>query len=329
VGLKTAWWMLIGTVLTAIAPTIAIPQGYYEPYSLCSVQPTVRIGYLFPNRAASLSFDTSSGSQLLIQDFRLSINVRGVWTEVAVPVRGFGPIGLVLGFSYFFPSNKYSQETYELSPPGNGERDWTSSTQLWNIQAAITYNIFPSVNALVGFRYDSMLTNLKNPEGGAQVGGQPTPLFAPEDAADLSFSGYIPFLGLQMERTLPNGISLKAGVSGFPALPGAFEYVETVGRGGAPLGGNVQRMKANDGFRSGYFLEALAELSVPIYGSQMGAFVKYSGVYAKTNADVTSYVGIPGFLTTAITSYHNNVSVQFERSSWIVGGSVSFSFRFP
>jgi hypothetical protein len=240
-------------------------------------------------------------------------------------VRGFGPVGLVVGFSYLFPVNKHSQETYELAPPAHRLRDWTSSTQLWNIQAAITYNVSPTIYAMAGFRYESLLTNFKNPEGGNPA------LFGSGDAADLTFSGYMPFLGFQMERTLPSGMGLKTGAWGFPALPGSFEYVETVAHGGTRVHGTVQRMTANNEFRSGYFLEGLAELSVPVYGVQMGAFIKYSAIYGKTNADVNSFVVVPPrtiFDTTTLVSYHNHVNVHIERSSWIVGGNVSFSFWF-
>ncbi len=175
---------------------------------------------------------------------------------------------------------------------------------------------------MAGFRYESLLTNLKNPEGGNPA------LFGSGDAADLTFSGYIPFLGFQMERTLPSGMGLKASAWGFPALPSSFEYVETVAHGGSRVHGTVQRMTANNEFRSGYFLEGLAELSVPVYGVQMGAFIKYSAIYGKTNADVNSFVVVPGLLTTTLTSYHNHVNVHIDRSSWIVGGNVSFSFWF-
>jgi hypothetical protein len=325
VGSKTAWWLLVGTILTVIAPTSATSQGFYEPNSLCSVHPAVRVGYLFPNSATKFSLSTNSGTALSIQDLMISIDVRGVWTEVSVPVHGFGPFGLALGFSYSFPSNRTSQETYELAPPGRGEREWSSSTQLWNLQAAVTYTMFPRLNALVGFRYDSLLTNLKNPQGAV-----PSNLFATGDAADLTYSGYLPFLGLQVERALPYGINLKADVLGFPALPGAFEYVETVAHGGARVRGTVQRMTANNEFRSGYFLEGMAELSALVHGVHMGAFVKYSGIYGKTNADVNSFVIVPGlFQTSTLVSYHNKVDVHLERSSWIVGGSASFDFWFP
>jgi hypothetical protein len=229
-------------------------------------------------------------------------------------VQGFGPIGLALGFSCSFPSNRTSQETYELAPPGRGEREWSSSTQLWNLQAAVTYTMFPRLNAMVGFRYDSLLTNLKNPQGAV-----PSNLFATGQTADLTYSGYLPFLGLQVERALPYGINLKADVLGFPALPGAFEYVETVGHELASL----QRMTTNNEFRSGYFLEGMTELSALVYGVHMGAFVKYSGICGKTIADVNSFVGAQG------RSHHNIVDVYLERSSWIVGGSASFDFWFP
>ncbi len=125
-GLKTTRWVLVATILIAIAPTMAASQGFYEPRPQYFAQPLVRIGYLFPNSATKLTFDSTSGTALAIQDLGLSINVRGVWTEFAVPVRGFGPVGLVVGFSYLFPVNKHSQETYELAPPASRQRDWTS-----------------------------------------------------------------------------------------------------------------------------------------------------------------------------------------------------------
>lgn len=311
--LKASLFSLIGTFLTIIAPTISLAQGLScgpDSLSMFSVQPKVFIGYMFPNRPTTLSIDTS-GSVFQIHSLEQSFNVQGLWTELVVPIRCPSPLGFAMGLGYLFPANYRSRETY-ITGEGVAKRTWSTSTQMVNFQVAATYRFSTSVTGILGFRYDSFMTNYLEPENLLQ-----NPLiFNGDQRADLTISGDIPFAGAMVERTFWNGANLKAGAIGLPTLPGQIEYREAVITSvpSTGLGAILSRE-----FRSGYFLEGFAELSIPISRwGQMGAFAKYNGVYGRaTKANVSR----GGSDTTTIEA-----NVTFDRSSWMFGGTISAGF---
>ncbi len=310
--LKASLFSLIGTFLTIIAPTISLAQGLScgpDSLSMFSVQPKVFIGYMFPNRPTTLSIDTS-GSGFQIQSLEQSFNVQGLWMELVVPIRCPSPLGFAMGLGYLFPANYRSRETYNITGGGVAERTWSTSTQMVNFQVAATYRFSTSVTGILGFRYDSFMTNYLEPENLLQ-----NPLtFYGNQRADLTISGDIPFAGAMVERTFLNGANLKAGAIGLPTLPGQIEYREAVQTSSDGRGAILSRE-----FRSGYFLEGFAELSIPISRwGQMGAFAKYNGIYGRaTKANVS-----PG--GSDKTTIEANVT--FDRSSWMFGGTISAGF---
>ncbi len=317
--LKASLFSLIGTFLTIIAPTISLAQGLScgpDSLSMFSVQPKVFIGYMFPNRPTTLSIDTS-GSGFQIQSLEQSFNVQGLWMELVVPIRCPSPLGFAMGLGYLFPANYRSRETYNITGGGVAERTWSTSTQMVNFQVAATYRFSTSVTGILGFRYDSFMTNYLEPENLLQ-----NPLtFYGNQRADLTISGDIPFAGAMVERTFLNGANLKAGAIGLPTLPGQIEYREAVQTSSDGRGAILSRE-----FRSGYFLEGFAELSIPISRwGQMGAFAKYNGVYGRaTKANVSGGKTSDGKGGTVDMTIEANVT--FDRSSWMFGGTISAGF---
>jgi hypothetical protein len=266
---------------------------------------------MFPNKPTTLSIDTS-GSGFQIQSLEQSFNVQGLWMELVVPIRCPSPLGFAMGLGYLFPANSRSRETYNITGGGVAERTWSTSTQMVNFQVAATYRFSPSVTGILGFRYDSFMTNYLEPENLLQ-----NPLtFYRNQRADLTISGDIPFAGAMVERTFLNGANLKAGAIGLPTLPGQIEYREAVETSVSPYG--IGAILTRE-FRSGYFLEGFAELSIPISRwGQMGAFAKYNGVYGRaTKANVS----LGGSDKTTIEA-----NVTFDRSSWMFGGTISAGF---
>ena len=328
---KAKWFALIGTFVIAIAPSVGIGQGIWDspggiPFS--STQPTVSVGYLSPNRPTTFHLGNTASDKFNISSLQQTLNVQGVWTEFTIPVKGSGPLGLILDFGYLFPVNSQSEETYNLYS-GPAGRTWNTSSQLWNLQIAATYSVSPVLSTVLGFRYESFMTNFRDYE----KPGAPGNLEFNEDAVggtDFTFSGYIPFLGAVVESSPVSAARFKAGVIGFPALPGAFVYREVVNSDTSgsiyPKGNGL--LTSNE-FDSGYFLEAFGQASIPIaWWARVGAFVKYSGVYGKKNrGDVNTTVA--EFATDGLIrpkSYHSDADASFERSSWIFGGTISAGF---
>lgn len=151
-----------------------------------------------------------------------------------------------------------------------------------------------------------------------------------------TFSGYIPSFRGVADAWLVYATGLKAGVIGFPALPGSFEYREVVNYG-QTRGADWNGIKTSNEFTSGYFLEAFGQVSTPInWWAQAGAFIKYSGVCGKTTTDMNTTIAsnerenttppkIPPYIYDP-KSFHNQADVTFQRSSWVFGGTLSTRF---
>jgi hypothetical protein len=285
-----------------------------------SVQPKVLIGYTFPNRPTTLSIETSGVFR--IRSLEQSFNVQGLWTELVVPIRCPSPIGFAMSLGYLFPTNYGSEEKYNTSDPGVAARTWATSTQMVNFQVAATYRFSQSITGIVGFRYDSFMTNFASPVVVSQL---PNPLTLNQhQRATLTVSGDIPFFGGMIERDLMNGVNIKAGAIGLPTLPGDISYKETIGTNRGLINGESVSVPRE--FRSGYFLEGFGELSIPFSRwFEIGAFAKYSGIYGRaTQADVTYHVKTEIEKDVDLPSVTANLI--FDRSSWIFGGTVSASF---
>ncbi len=95
-----------------------------------------------------------------------------------------------------------------------------------NFQVAATYRFSQSITGILGFRYDSFMTNFASPVVVSQLTNPPT--FNQHQRAALTVSGDIPFFGGMIQRDLMNGVNLKAGAIGLPTLPGDISYKETV-----------------------------------------------------------------------------------------------------
>jgi hypothetical protein len=349
------WLALIVIVIIAVAPSISIAQEFYGgPTHLLSLsaQPTVYIGWITPNKATTFSLANNASNQFNIRSLEQTLNVQGVWTELLVPIKTSSPLGLILDFGYLFPSNKQSEETYNLTSGVAASRTWNTSSQLWNCSVAATYHMYPSMTGIMGFRYDSFMTNYKDP--GFQVSQN---LYLRKvDIAEFDFSGYLPFLGVMVEKTIGYGSSLKASLIGLPALFGSFVYKERISSSNLinssfkdiydpSTKSNVtvdyedrwDGLQASNEFTSGYFLEAGGDLSFPISSwGQAGVFVKYSGVYGKTTTIVNSSASTnPTFNSNippnakwsfSANNYPNQADTTFQRSNWIFGGTISACF---
>lgn len=317
---------VIIVAFVTFTPAVCLAQGWLcgpGCLSMFSVQPKVFVGYMFPNSPTTLSVDVYDNKDVQIQNLKQSYNVQGLWTELVVPIQCPTPIGFTIGFGYLFPVKYRSQETYNTIEE-IAERTWSTSTQMVNFQVAATYRFSPLIIGILGFRYDSFMTNFMEP--GAEV--LPNSLsFQRHHLAQLTFSGDLPFVGVSLERNLAYGSIVKAGVIGFPPIPGAvisipgqIEYDEAVGN--KVSGSDAVGVTLHGEFSSGYFLEGFAELSSPISNwVEVGAFAKYNGVYARATE-----VSIGHGLFDQNIIENANANITFFRSSWMFGGAISASF---
>jgi len=302
---------LIGT------PAVALAQAGYgwicPATAAVGSAPSVFTGYFFQNKGADFSFTTADTAVNSVVELRQQFDLQGIWLELMVPVKGNGPLGLVLGWSYLFPIDRTSDETMSLSAGAPRYRTWRADTQWWNLQVALTYDFHPLATGIAGFRYDSFQTNFYNPTVHSGEAG------LPNDTANISINGYIPFLGLAVSNIAPRtGLDIEIGAIGFPTMLGSVDYIEVVSAGIPISGVTVPGFPASNNFRSGYFFEAFGEVGVPLlYGWQAGAFVKYSTINAKSLIRVGERnANIP------TTDYEFNL----DRRTWVIGGRVSLCF---
>ncbi len=306
-------WMffLVGTPASVLAQA---GYGWICPATAkVGTAPSVYTGYFFQNKGADFSFTSADTVLNSVVELRQQFDLQGIWLELMVPVKGNGPLGLVLGWSYLFPIDRTSNETMRLSADTTRYRTWRADTQWWDLQAALTYDLHPSATLIAGFRYDTFQTNFYDPS--VRVG----PAGAANDTANIAINAYIPFFGCAVSNIAPGtGFDIEIGAIGFPTAMGSVNYVEVVSAG-IPVGGvDLPGFPASNEFGKGYFFEAFGEVGVPLlYGWQAGAFVKYGTINAQTEIRVGERnANIP------TTLYEFNL----DRRSWVFGGRVSLCF---
>jgi hypothetical protein len=310
-NLKTSFYTIVFIILILASPSFVQSQGSFpglDTLSLISPAPRLSVGYMFPSGPTTLKLDLKGREAYSIKKLTQSYKLQGLWTELAIPIRTPSPLSFEIGGAYLFSANNRSTETYTTNSGGE-ERSWRTGTQMWYFQALATYQITPSISGILGFRYDSFVTQFSEP---ANVVGTRTILF---HTADFTVNADIPFFGLEYSRRFLYGSAINAGIIGLPAFPCDFVHRETRE--------NIRKLSFNDGSDSGYFLEAWAGLSFPISPwLQAGAFSKYIGANAKAVADLS--LSWPGDQKTEELLYETEVT--FDRGVWIVAGFVTTSF---
>ncbi len=294
---------VVVAVLLVVMPSISLGQG------ACAV-PVLYTGYFFHDNGAEFSI-SSPDSPNSLTFLRHKYDLDGIWLETIIPIRGSCPLGMAVGGSFLFPFDERSHETVVSSAGQAVERTWRADTQWWNLQLLLTYDFYPGIAGIAGFRYDSFQVNFRNPS--VEVFGGT----AFEDSSNLTINTYIPFLGLAMATTLPRmGLNAEVGVITFPTVLGSVDFVET-GQF-TVLGQAVQGIPVSSGFENGFFLEGFAEATVPLgYGVRSGAFVKYSTVQAESKVNIGErHANIPNV----------EYDTDFTRKTWIVGGFASLDF---
>ncbi len=285
----------------ACGPRVCMPSR--RPF--CSLEPSVSVGYLIKDRGLGLLFDSNDGVGIAgIANFRQDFTMRGIWLELMVPVALSDGLGIALGGAHLFPFQDRSREVYNTGVLA-AMRNWATDTQWWNLQVAGTYQVFPSVTAVAGFRWDSFMANFTDSQDIIGIAGLNT------DRADVTFSGYIPFFGLLFQTSVSYGSVLTAGVTGFPAMWASFDYKETFGGAGT-------RFEASGATAAGHFIEAFGEYMLLMNNLAAGAFVKFSSIHGTDSSVTLSSLG--GVVGDA------DFSFDIDRRNWIFGAKASMAF---
>ena len=301
-NLKTSFYTIASIILILASPSFAQAQGSFpgsDTLSLILPAPRLSVGYMFPAGPTTLNLDIKGGTAGSIKRLTQSYKLQGLWTELAIPIKTPSPLGFEIGGAYLSSGNNRSYSTKN----GVAERTWRTSTQMCYFQVAATYQITSSISGILGFRYDSFMTNFSEPENIVGDSGR-------LHNADFTFSGEIPFFGIAYSRRFMYGSTVNTGMIGLPTLPGDLYHRETRETN--------NRLSFNNGADSGYFLEAWAGLSYQLTPLiQVGAFSKYSGVYFKTTGNLS-------LSQDSASQYETEAT--FDRGVWIIAGFVGASF---
>ena len=318
VDLQTSW--VVGIAFSVILALIMPTQGHaggwcgfqHPGYPCASGATSFYVGYFSDPTGLDISFQSRTPSNNSLNQLSHKVDFQGVWFELLAPIKSAGPLGLVLGAFYHFPSRRFSQETISTGGRSGVNRTWDAAPQWGGFQVALTYEIKPALTALVGFKYESLLVNFSR----ARPVINPNDIF---DRADMSINEYIPYFGFAYKRVQPNsGLELELALIGFPTLLGTVDFTETVTAGLTIGGVSVPAFPASQAFQNGGFLEWYTEVSFPVRDCfRLGSFVRYNVAQASAQVNVGERNA-----TIPRVDYDFN----FDRRVWSVGGVVAFSF---
>src|SRR5208283_5665958 len=266
------------------------------------IEPSVYVGYLFKDHGAGLNIQFNDGDVLGITSTRNDFTLQGVWLELAAPVALSKNVGLFSSVAHLFPVQTTALESYQLLD-GAAKPEWNPYIQWLELDTALTSRLCQAAIGLAGFRWSSFLVNFGQATNQQNFSTSP-------DQAQLTVNAYIPFLGLALQCEPNCNSSFKAAFLGFPALPSDVEFQETL----TPTGQVSTRFSGTTDYKSGYFLEGLAEASMKMAACSLGAFVRFDAIHTDRTRNFT----LDGISRTA--------DIQFDRRNWIFGGKIGFIF---
>jgi hypothetical protein len=180
-----------------------------------------------------------------------------------------------------------SDETFAIADAPPGGKTWSTNTDWWFVDGALSYETLGLGKLLAGFRYDRFATNFKDP------GNFSGPVGSPSDTGDVTINCYIPFVGVQLDQGTPGGSQLMFRVIGFPWLGGDVLYHDSIGNFSVLTQDRIELQK---GIGKGYFLEAFAEYGQAVFGSgQVSVFGRWNCCMGMRNKliSLTCWAGHP------------------------------------
>lgn len=243
-----------------------------------------------------------------------SYGIRGVWLGLAAQTNLMGRIGILADYWILIPTNQSSGETFSLTDGPPGGKTWSTNTDWWFVDGALSYDTCGLGKLLAGFRYDRFATNFKDPGNFSGAAGSPS------DTGDVTINCYIPFVGVQTDLGTSGGNQLMFRVIGFPWLGGDAKFHDSIGTSFVLTQDRIELAK---GVGKGYFFEAFAEYGRAVFGSgRVAVFGRWNVLHGNAKRiDISDvFAGVP-----LVGGYQ----FAFDRQSWTFGGSFSLAFTTP
>ena len=256
-----------------------------------------------------------------INGFLQSAKMEGLWLELDLPAKTNSPVGFTTSLGYLVPAKYRVQESYKGQPDQTVSRTWQTQTTLYNLKFSVDFTVTESLTGMIGFLYDSLMTNYFSPENILPTNNNQWLNYAQASNVDVSVS--VPFIGLHYEQPLWSRLNLRTYLIGFPGLLGTMSYEETVQyivrrTGRNDKAANTVKLDGTQQISSGYFYEAFVQLSTPVWrGFSAGAVVKYSEFSAKLDhLDVKNGVTDPVM----------KADISYSRKPLIIGANITALF---
>jgi hypothetical protein len=230
---------------------------------------------------------------------------RGVWLGLALPI-DFGPRFGLSASAWTLLRTGALDSSEGL---GFATREWDVDPRWSFVDGLAIFRCGYGCNILAGLRYDHHTIAFSNP---VVTSGGVASLIT--DQADVNTENWIPLIGTQYENNSYLG-SLVFRAVGFPALGGNVRYSE-----GFASPTFIFQGKGN--YRRGYFTELFMEYTKKFGPGQLGLFGRWNVFHAESTLTLNR---VFGGVVIATESY----DFSLNRSSWTLGGSVSWAFNLP
>jgi hypothetical protein len=306
-------------MLFVLIPGMVLAQGCYLPLNDgCSWRPngvSFGLGWITATRGADIKFSTKNQTIGSLSGLRHSFDMHGIAFNVAMPVRGGGPLGLFLGFEYDFVYLTTSYEEAQIAGSNTLTRTWKAQPQQADVRAGFTLDFTSTISGVAGFRYQNFQTNFMEPNIGLT--------FIPNglDTADFTINLYSPYIGVVFNsgpRGPGPGPSIRAGVTGIPVFLGNVDFRETI-VGSIAIGGQrALGFQGSNTIGQGYFADFFADVSVTTLRCvELGAYARYDVM------DAISHVNI-GDRNASLPNVDYNF--DFQKRFWTFGGRLTIPF---
>jgi hypothetical protein len=213
-------------------------------------------GYLWGPRGLTFGASAPIGSfvsRYPVQGAQIGATLQG-------PLKG--DFGVILRGTWLFPSNERVFIDTQLAGGVSASVNWATQVQYYTLDGAGVYPFCAGSNVLVGFRFDSLAINLRDPSA--------EPLFFavhPSLEAETTVYGYIPYVGLAV-----NSGRARASLIGTPIFWGDFRFRRTDNLA------RSQEIKHN--LKNPYFLEASAEYDLPAGPGTLAVSAKWTYMHS-------------------------------------------------
>jgi hypothetical protein len=266
------------------------------------------VGYLWGHRGMTFDFDPQNGPAFGFGDLgnHFTYPVEGLQLGLSFQTPLKDDIGIIAKGTWLVPSNQKVEEEFPITGVTfTPSREWSSKVQYYTLEGAAVYPFCSAFNVLAGFRFDSLSTDFKDPRRITDYGNS-----LPTDRSELTFSGYIPYVGLGLNY----GPRLRASFVGTPWLWGDLKFRETIG-----IGNQSYEWRAN--FKNAYFMEASAEYGLAVGPGTVAMLARWNLLHATGSPD--------GDFQFAGTTQSSGFSMALNRQSFFFGGSFNLGFNLP